>query len=308
MVSSGADSAPVVWTERVVAGQRWHYATTGQGCTRGTVLMLHGFPDCAAHWLPVAHRLSDSGYRCLVPEMPGYGGTDPLPHGHDIESIAEALLALMAELMPGHAFYVAGHDWGAVVTYAMCNLDPTRIRSAVTMAVPPLSTFQRNLLRHAGQLRRSWYMGYFQLPGKPESALADPSGALLRRLWRTWSPAIADVDPYVARVQQALRSPVQQSAALAYYRALFGRGLGGWQRWRSNYRLAQRKLAVPIRIVAGLQDGCVGSAIFADCAAAFVHPHFCDYQPVLQAGHFMNIDQPELVVELARDWFARSPV
>ena len=56
---------------------------------------------------------------------------------------------------------------------------PHRFAKAVTMAVPHPLAFLQNTLRHPIQLKRSWYMGFFQLPGRPERAIPKDDFALI---------------------------------------------------------------------------------------------------------------------------------
>ena len=306
-MSSRVDADVPAWQLHTVGVQRWQLARLKPAQGRPNVLLLHGFPDAPAHWLPVAERLAKAGFGCTVPYLPGYGGSDSLPMGHDVQSLAEATLALMDSLSHD-PWYLVGHDWGAVIAYGVSALAPARVQAAVTAAVPPLATFQRNLIRHPGQLRRSWYMGYFQLPTKPEQALADSHAALLIRLWRDWSPGLTDVRPYVEEVRRALDSPQKVAAALGYYRALFGRTPGGWSRWRSNYALVQQPLMVPTCILAGDADGCIGLPLFDGSADAFARRDLCQFSVVHGAGHFMQLEQPTKVSQLIADWLRLQPL
>ena len=48
------------------------FDVTEHGPPDGTpVLLLHGFPQTAASWEPVARRLADAGYRVLAPDQRG---------------------------------------------------------------------------------------------------------------------------------------------------------------------------------------------------------------------------------------------
>ena len=40
-----------------------------------TVVLVHGWPDSARTWYPMAAALANAGYRVLAPSLRGYGGT-----------------------------------------------------------------------------------------------------------------------------------------------------------------------------------------------------------------------------------------
>ena len=69
------------------------------------------------------------------------------------------------------------------------------------------------------QLRRSWYVFFFQTP-LAEYAVSMEDFAFIDRLWADWSPGF-DGSWDAARVKEALASPESLSAAIGYYRAMF---------------------------------------------------------------------------------------
>ena len=65
-----------------------------------------------------------------------------------------------------------GHDWGAVVAWAFAIWHPERLRKLGILNVPHPAVML-NFLRRGDpeQLRRSWYIFFFQLPWLPEYLL-----------------------------------------------------------------------------------------------------------------------------------------
>jgi pimeloyl-ACP methyl ester carboxylesterase len=97
----------------------------------------------------------------------GLGGHGPF----DMKNLVRDVLALIDRLGAKQVDLV-GHDWGAAITYAICAAAPQRVRRAVTLALPHPLTFVC-MLRTGTQLRRSWYMVLFQLPGSERLVLAN---------------------------------------------------------------------------------------------------------------------------------------
>jgi pimeloyl-ACP methyl ester carboxylesterase len=141
---------------------------------------------------------------------------------------------------------LVGHDWGGAITYDACVTAPERIERAVTLAFPhPLTFLSRPRL---AQLRRSWYMGLFQLPGSGWMVTARDL-ALIDHLWRQWSPSLS-LDPALqAELHEHLRASMP--APLKYYPAMLRPGMLGATR-----RLSQ-PIAVPLLQLHGADDGCI---------------------------------------------------
>ena len=85
---------------------------------------------------------------------------------------------------------VIGHDWGARAANGAAAYAPERWRRVVTMAVPPAGAVAEGFLSYR-QLKRSWYMFFFQ------HLLADivvqmDDLAFIDGLWEDWSPGYTD--------------------------------------------------------------------------------------------------------------------
>ncbi len=266
------------------------------------VLVLHGFPDDPTSFRPLLGALAEAGYRAVAPWMRGYGPTGPSPDGdYSISALAADVIALI-DALGAEAATLIGHDWGAISSYAATNLAPRRIRDLITLAIPPLPAFLRHT--RAAQLRRSAYIGLFQLPRIAERRLRQRDFALIDALWRAWSPGWTPPPERLEAVKETFRSPGTVDASLAYYRALRPR-LGSVGPWRRSKRLALAKLRAPAMVVAGEQDGCVGPELFVDPARDSEAPVELHVLPGL--GHFMHLEDPEVIHRLILRRLAESP-
>lgn len=180
------------------------------------VVLLHGFPQHAGSWDRVAAVLHGAGLRTLAPDQRGYSpGARPRGRGsYVLRELVDDVLALLdaAGLSRAH---VVGHDWGAVLGWALAAWHPDRLHTLTAVSVPHPAAFTRAALT-SDQLLRSWYMGFFQLPVVPERALLAGNGARLRALLTGSGLPDGDADEIVARMRPA----GALTAALDWYRAL----------------------------------------------------------------------------------------
>jgi pimeloyl-ACP methyl ester carboxylesterase len=180
------------------------------------VVLLHGFPQDATAWTAVAGDLHAAGLRTLAPDQRGYSpGARPSGRSsYRMRELTADVLALLdaAELGSAH---VVGHDWGAVVGWALAAWHPERVRTLTAVSVPHPAAMARAFVT-SDQALRSSYMALFQLPVLPERLLLARDGAALRWMLLTsgLSPELSE--HYVRRMQE----PGALATALAWYRAL----------------------------------------------------------------------------------------
>ena len=114
-------------------GINMHIASIGTG---PVVLFLHGFPELWYSWRHQLLSLSSLGYRCIAPDLRGYGDTDAPPSAASYTAlhIVGDLVGLLDHLGIDQAFLV-GHDWGAVMAWYFCLLKPDRVKALVNMSL-----------------------------------------------------------------------------------------------------------------------------------------------------------------------------
>jgi pimeloyl-ACP methyl ester carboxylesterase len=179
------------------------------------VLLLHGFPECGEIWRPVGERLAREGYRVVMPDMRGYGGSDK-PGGVEAYGVAHLVadVAGLVRAMGRERAHVVGHDWGGVVAWWAAMLRPDVIdRLGIVNAGHPVAYLAA--MRTAAQFRRGWYVYLFQLPWLPEWLLGLRDYEAVRGVFARDGIPLEESAPCVA----SMRQPGASSAALAYYRA-----------------------------------------------------------------------------------------
>jgi pimeloyl-ACP methyl ester carboxylesterase len=262
------------------------------------VLCAHGFPDDARSFRAQVGPLVAQGFRVACPTMRGYAPSGvPRSGRYDPEVLGRDLCALADHLSPDEPVRLIGHDWGAVAAYVATALAPHRFSHLVTLAVPHLRAMVGRMARPA-QLRRSWYIGFFQLRGLAERGLAKDDLALVDRLWRDWSPGYRATREDLDQIKAGIAPRV--GPVIGYYRAVLGpRSLLGKSR-----RLLLARTSVRAMYVHGEDDGCVGVELTEG-----VERHYTAGVAVHRipgAGHFVHLERPEAVNPLLGEFLGRG--
>jgi pimeloyl-ACP methyl ester carboxylesterase len=189
------------------------------------VMLLHGWPDAARAWTPVAARLAQAGFQIIIPDLRGSAQTRFLSADipRDGSGVALAQDAIdLADTLGIDRFDVVGHDWGARTAYTMAALFPERIGriAALALAFQPKAAFE---LPSFSQARKFWYQWFMALDGGPAAVAADPKG-FARLQWDTWSPPGWFDDNEFARTAAAFDNPDWVPITLNGYR----------RRWRGG--------------------------------------------------------------------------
>ena len=144
------------------------------------IVLLHGFPQRTSSWDLVAPLLHAAGYRTLALDQRGYCES-ARPRGRRAYRLSELVgdVVALLDAADAPAAHVVGHDWGAMVAWAMAAAHPERVRSLTAVSVPHPAAFLKAMIV-SDQLLRSWYMAFFQLPFVPELLLSS-SGPLPER-------------------------------------------------------------------------------------------------------------------------------
>ncbi|MFB7842375.1 alpha/beta fold hydrolase [Microbacterium sp. NPDC056052] len=131
------DRIPVRRQEAEILGGRTAYWVYGPEDAELTVLAVHGFRGEHHGLEPVVAHLP--GVRVIMPDLPGFGETPPLPgRVHDIEAYARWLAEFAAEVAPGAV--VLGHSFGSIVVSAAVagGLETSRMILVNPIGAPAL--------------------------------------------------------------------------------------------------------------------------------------------------------------------------
>jgi pimeloyl-ACP methyl ester carboxylesterase len=194
---------------------------------------------------------------------------------------------------------IIGHDWGAPITYGAAAHAPERWSKVVGMAVPPGPALAIAFLTNHAQLKKSWYMFFFQHPLADMVVPADDL-AFIEMIWSDWSPGYDGADD-VRAVKDALRDPEHLAAAIGYYRAALS-GVGVRDDLAAVQEATGSIPTQPMLYLHGAADGCIGAEV-AESARDGLGPQ-ATIDIVPGVAHFLHLEAPDAVNDRILEFLA----
>lgn len=278
-------------------GIRIHYVTAGQG---EPVILLHGFPQFWYAWRHQIPALAKH-FQVIVPDLRGYGETEKPPKVSDYRTslIASDIAALIHALGYKKA-HIAGHDWGGVVAWKIALEHPEVVDRLAILNSPYPAKFSKALVSNFSQMRKSWYIFFFQIPYIPELVFKIFGKGMLQSAMR--GNAIRKetfTDEDLAQYLLALQKPGAFTAALNYYRATFRQMLKA-----KKTKEAIKKISAPTLLIWGEKDTALGKELTYDMNPLFSNTFDIHY--IADCSHWVNEEQPDLVNQLLIQHFKKS--
>jgi epoxide hydrolase 4 len=271
---------------------RLHYAEAGEG---PLVVLLHGFPEFWYSWRFQMPALAEAGFRIVAPDMRGYN-LSVKPRGvknYRAELLGQDVVHLIRACGEERAA-VVGHDWGAAVAWIAAMHHPARVQKLAILNVPHPYRFLRGL-RSLSQLRKSWYVFFFQIPWLPEVAVRANNFASLRAIFRNdpvrpgaFSPQ--DIERYI----EAISRPGALTAAMNYYRALFRQS-------PARVQGQMRRVEMPVLVIWGERDRYLGAELAEPDRNWVPNVHV---ERLQEGSHWVQLDQPEEVNALLLEFLS----
>jgi pimeloyl-ACP methyl ester carboxylesterase len=275
------------------------------------VILAHGWPESWYSWRYQIPALADAGYRVIVPDLRGFGGSEAPQDiaSYDVLNLVEDLAGLLPECGADEAVIV-GHDWGAVVAWHCALVHPGKFRAVAALSVPHFGRPEQAPTRIWKQRYGDhfYYILYHQEPGRAEREYdADPRG-LLSMLYASPDtprepPAIADNHKdsggWIGRWGRPKHLPAWLSEDdMAFYVAQYDRsgfrgGLNYYRNFDRNWELTRdldQVVQVPALFIAGDQDLAVAhlsAPELEERMSPFV-PRLRDFVWLRGAGHWVQ--------------------
>lgn len=188
----------------------------GMDNDKGTIFLLHGFPETSRMWIDLMSVLEKEGYRIIAPDQRGYskGARPSKVSEYTIDKLSQDIIDIADEFNIDK-FHLVGHDWGSAVSWYLTSNFPDRIITLSALSVPHLDAFIYSMRNDLIQIKKSEYISFFNKPILPEIYFKIFSYRNLKRIWSKSSESEIASYLEIFKQRRALKS------ALNWYRANF---------------------------------------------------------------------------------------
>ena len=102
--------------------------TSGQ--PKGTILLIHGFPETSYQFRKVIVPLAEAGYHIIAPDYRGAGYSSKPPSGYTKDVLSQDLFKLVHDHIGiKDKIHVVGHDIGGMIAHAYVAQFPDHVAS-----------------------------------------------------------------------------------------------------------------------------------------------------------------------------------
>ncbi|HMG86319.1 MAG TPA: epoxide hydrolase [Terracidiphilus sp.] len=309
-----------------IDGIQIHYIhQRGNGTNPSPLLLTHGYPDSFCRFVDLIPMLTDpesygggaeDSFDVIVPDLPGYGFSDPPPENGAIFRVGNMWDQLMTERLGYRRYGAHGGDWGSTVTEQLARDHSDTVAAIHLTDVPFGHIFQKprdlsTAEERYFQKNEEWMKkeGAYALiqSTKPHSlapALNDsPAGlaAWMLEKFRGWSDCDGNIESCFSKEQLLTHIMIYWatgsigSSFLPYYDYANADALT----WIKE---GVKKLTGSSKVPAGF-------ALFPkdisrpprEWAARFFNVQRWEEMP--RGGHFAAMEAPELLAGELRTWF-----
>ena len=268
---------------------RWHYVDAGPRDAE-TIVFLHGNPESWHAWHPQIAAFGGR-YRCIAPDLKGYGQGDKRPGDWRWENCAEEMLALFDAIGVERATLVA-HDRGCVLSDYLAGNHPERVLRYVRM----------QQICHIWRAENSPQSVFFADPIFGPSIFGDPDFYFEYRLLKMLkNPVPAE---RLEKFKSEMRYPGLAEAVPRYFQSSSFEK----ERLDRTSRLL-RKMTFPVLLLQATNDENQPKYYYADPVnpATALFPS-AELEWVEGAGHYTNLEKPAVVTEKIAAFLARTPL
>ena len=264
------DAKPAGFEERFLdaRGCRLRYLVAGEG---DPLVLVHGLGGAAANWLALAPLLLP-GRRLIVPELPGHGGSSPLPAAPSLSPYADRL-GLLLDHEGAAPAAVVGHSLGGAVALRLALRRPEAVSALVLAAAAGISSATRSA-RYALTITGILKPGRKIAPHRGRVARS----ALLKRVvfgrWGASDPAALPPE----LVEALLAGPARHTDTVSAAKALV----------RDDLRPELEHVRCPVLVLWGARD----NQLPVDDAFDYARRLRAPLRVIADCGHLLIVERP----------------
>ena len=277
------DAKPAGFEERFLdaRGCRLRYLVAGEG---DPLVLVHGLGGAAANWLALAPLLLP-GRRLIVPELPGHGGSSPLPAAPSLSPYADRLGLLLDHESAAPAA-VVGHSLGGAVALRLALRRPEAVSALVLAAAAGISSATRSA-RYALTITGILKPGRKIAPHRGRVARS----ALLKRLvfgrWGASDPAALPPE----LVEALLAGPARHTDTVSAAKALV----------RDDLRPELEHVRCPVLVLWGARD----NQLPVDDAFDYARRLRAQLRVIADCGHLLIVERPAACADAITGFLSR---
>jgi pimeloyl-ACP methyl ester carboxylesterase len=259
-----------------VKGVRLRWFVAGEG---SSVVLVHGLGGAASNWVELAPALARD-HRVLVPDLPGHGGSSPLPAVPNLEPYADRL-GLVLEREAAAPAVVVGHSLGCVVALRLAMRRPELVRGLVLVSAAGIGSSTR-------RARQALWLSSLVRPGRviaPHRKRIARSSRLRALVWGSWAtPDGTAVSPVAT--EGLLEGPLLHTDTAGAAMALA----------KDDPRIDLERVSCPSMLVWGARD----PQVPVDDGFEYARRLGSPLRVVAGAGHLVIAERPEACLDAIR--------
>jgi pimeloyl-ACP methyl ester carboxylesterase len=261
-------------------------------------LCLHGFPEHSFSWRYQLPMLAKRGFTAWAPNLRGYGNTSRPRAIKDyalnelVEDVAQLIVASKKKKVT-----LIGHDWGGFIAWDFAIVDRLSLERLIIFNCP----HPRSFIEAFGwsQLRKSWYMFFFQIPWLPEFLSRLKNASAIGTIFEKTNKNNAAFPPEIIDIYRRNASqPLALRAMINYYRAA---RYGAWareRRWRNN---PHERINTKTLVIWGEEDNFLEKSL-ATNTGQYVADLQLRFLP--GASHWVQQERPDEVNQLILEFLS----
>jgi pimeloyl-ACP methyl ester carboxylesterase len=223
------------------------------------VILLHGWPYDIHSYVDVAPRLSQAGYRVIVPYLRGYGTTRFLssttPRNGQQSVVAVDIIALMDALKIEKAI-LGGYDWGARTADIIAAIFPERCKALVSVSGYLIGSQQAGKVPLPPQAELQWWYQYYFATERGRAGYEKYRRDFAKLIWQIASPKWNFDEATFERSAASFDNPDHVSIVIHNYRWRLGLAEGEPKYDDLEKRLAEGPdITVPTMTLEGDANG-----------------------------------------------------
>lgn len=250
---------------------RWdEFGEAGREAGGEPVVLLHGTPFSSYVWHEIAPALAAEGYRVLVWDMAGYGGSDQYA-GQDVSLRAQG--EVFAELLAHWGLdepSVVAHDFGGCVALRAHLLHKSGYRRLALVDPVALAP---------------WGSPFFRLVGENTEVFEQLPGALHRALVREYIGSASHRGLRPDTLEALVAPWAGEEGQAAFYRQIAQAD----QRYTDEIQGAYPTMRLPVTVCWGTEDTWIPFAKGEELASLIPGARL---RPIPEAGHLVPLDAP----------------